>query len=85
MPAHTQPCSAPPPCLPCLPRPCDTPAVRVCTANCVQQEKGRRDELNREKDTLQGQVAELGGLVKSQARLLELEKVRSVRVCRAAT
>lgn len=41
----------------------------------VQQEKARRDELSREKDKLQGQVAELGGLVKSQERLLELEKV----------
>jgi hypothetical protein len=41
----------------------------------VQQEKVRRDELSREKDKLQGQVAELGGLVKSQERLLELEKV----------
>lgn len=40
-------------------------------------EKGRRDELAREKDALQGQVAELGGMVKSQERLLELEKVRS--------
>lgn len=43
----------------------------------VQQEKSRRDELCREKDKLQGQVAELGGMVKSQARLLELEKVRA--------
>uniref|UniRef100_A0A383VYM2 Kinesin-like protein n=1 Tax=Tetradesmus obliquus TaxID=3088 RepID=A0A383VYM2_TETOB len=40
----------------------------------VQMEKGRRDELAREKDALQGQVAELGGMVKSQERLLELEK-----------
>jgi hypothetical protein len=39
-------------------------------------EKSRRDELAREKDALQGQVAELGGMVKSQERLLELEKVR---------
>jgi hypothetical protein len=40
-----------------------------------QQEKTRRDELHKEKDKLQGQVAELGGMVKSQQRLLELEKV----------
>ncbi|WIA31039.1 hypothetical protein OEZ86_001075 [Tetradesmus obliquus] len=40
----------------------------------VQMEKSRRDELAREKDALQGQVAELGGMVKSQERLLELEK-----------
>lgn len=39
-------------------------------------EKTRRDELHKEKDKLQGQVAELGGMVKSQQRLLELEKVR---------
>jgi hypothetical protein len=38
-------------------------------------EKSRRDELAREKDALQAQVAELGGMVKSQERLLELEKV----------
>lgn len=42
----------------------------------LQQEKARRDELHKEKDKLQGQVAELGGMVKSQQRLLELEKVR---------
>jgi hypothetical protein len=49
----------------------------------LQQEKTRRDELHKEKDKLQGQVAELGGMVKSQQRLLELEKVRPsrVRVC----
>lgn len=41
----------------------------------LQAEKTRRDELHREKDKLQGQVAELGGMVKSQQRLLELEKV----------
>lgn len=41
----------------------------------MQAEKTRRDELHREKDKLQGQVAELGGMVKSQQRLLELEKV----------
>jgi len=41
----------------------------------LQQEKARRDELSREKDKLQGEVAELGGLVESQERLLELEKV----------
>jgi len=51
-----------------------------CTAvSCgfvvVQAEKARRDELHKEKDKLQGQVAELGGMVKSQQRLLELEKV----------
>jgi hypothetical protein len=42
----------------------------------LQSEKTRRDELHKEKDKLQGQVAELGGMVKSQQRLLELEKVR---------
>lgn len=41
----------------------------------MQVEKSRRDELSREKDSLQGQVAELGGMLKSQERLLELEKV----------
>jgi hypothetical protein len=52
----------------------------------LQMEKSRRDELAREKDALQGQVAELGGMVKSQERLLELEKVwtaplLALRVC----
>eukprot|EP00775_Hariotina_reticulata_P007822 gene7822-8019_t len=46
----------------------------------VQQEKARRDELSREKDKLQGQVAELGGLVKSQERLLELEKEQCAKL-----
>lgn len=46
----------------------------VCSLH-TQQEKTRRDELHKEKDKLQGQVAELGGMVKSQQRLLELEKV----------
>lgn len=32
--------------------------------------------MAREKDRLQGEVAELGGLLKSQERLLELEKAR---------
>lgn len=49
-----------------------TSALLVLT---LQQEKARRDEMCREKDRLQGEVAELGGLVKSQERLLELEKV----------
>jgi hypothetical protein len=47
----------------------------------LQMEKSRRDELAREKDALQGQVAELGGMVKSQERLLELEKVGQQRCC----
>lgn len=47
----------------------------VCGFVAVQAEKARRDELHKEKDKLQGQVAELGGMVKSQQRLLELEKV----------
>jgi hypothetical protein len=55
--------------------------IVLCVA---QMEKGRRDELAREKDALQGQVAELGGMVKSQERLLELEKVRSSSAAAAA-
>lgn len=47
----------------------------------LQAEKTRRDELHREKDKLQGQVAELGGMVKSQQRLLELEKVWAGHRC----
>jgi hypothetical protein len=52
------------------------PALRMLLLLLLlQMEKSRRDELAREKDALQGQVAELGGMVKSQERLLELEKV----------
>eukprot|EP00879_Flechtneria_rotunda_P018762 GHRR01019695.1.p1 GENE.GHRR01019695.1~~GHRR01019695.1.p1 ORF type:complete len:459 (+),score=206.60 GHRR01019695.1:248-1624(+) len=40
----------------------------------VQLGKSRCDELSKEKDKLQGQVAELGGMLKSQERVLELEK-----------
>lgn len=55
--------------------------AHTCNPISLQQEKSRRDELAREKDKLQGQVAELGGMVKSHTRLLELEKVRQGSIC----
>lgn len=51
--------------------------INIVVISYLQSEKTRRDELSKEKDKLQGQVAELGGLLKSQERLLELEKVCS--------
>jgi hypothetical protein len=58
----------------------------LCALAGLQAEKTRRDELHREKDKLQGQVAELGGMVKSQQRLLELEKVgHSITICHHST
>jgi hypothetical protein len=53
------------------------PVNNTPAAAAVQLEKTRRDELHKEKDKLQGEVAELGGMVKSQQRLLDLEKVRA--------
>lgn len=44
--------------------------------NDINAEKTRREEIVRAREELQGQVAELGGLVKSTERMLQLEKVR---------
>lgn len=45
--------------------------------NDINAEKARREEVVRAREELQGQVAELGGLVKSNERMLQLEKVGS--------
>jgi hypothetical protein len=42
--------------------------------NDVNAEKAKREEAQRAREELQGQVAELGGLVKSGERMLQLEK-----------
>lgn len=55
--------------------------------NDVLTEKTKRDELARAQEVLQGQVAELGGLVKSQEKMLELERVRGCsmsKICLSA-
>jgi hypothetical protein len=44
--------------------------------NDINAEKARRDEVVKAREELQSQVAELGGLVKSGERMLQLEKVR---------
>ena len=44
--------------------------------NDLVETKARREELSRAKEGLQGQVAELGGLVKSLESQLAFERVR---------
>lgn len=46
----------------------------------VNSEKARRCELERARDTLQAQCAELGGLVKSLEQMLAFEKASGLRI-----